>query len=439
VEIVPNQQHLAHMRALVWLALVTDVAGHGMLTVPAPRDGTQNAGPNKGGAAEPCGTATATAATPTVTLAAGAPTTVEWRLNAAHGGPCEIRIAATDDALAGTAPLETVGACNGQDSVGITVPAGITGNAVMQWYWDGDGPYYDCADITVTGGTAAAAGGAAASAAATGAAASGSAEAEPAFAEVEVVFSNDIADVSDEWETRVIRAVATNVGISASRIEIAEILPGSIRVIFRFFEDLAADASDDEDALSADDSAKKLAEQLDSGTGIMTSPDFECCYTSYEITQWASPGMEYLKWFLMFLLIAGAIVGALKFLKWKKEQGPVKAELKLRQQDKEAAAAAGDDVENEAKGGSSGTGDTEVSRPVVASAVPDAASALPAKPSPPPLEGLEGRFFAAAAASPSGEGGGGGGAGGGWGTMRAASRQIQSARTLGVMRKSLTG
>ena len=117
--------------------------GHGILTTPAPRDGTTIAGGNKGNVG-PCGDNTATAGTATATLAAGAQTTVRWALNAAHNGPCEVKIAATDGALAGAATLANVGACNGQDSVDITVPAGMAaGNAVLQWNWSGDAPYFD--------------------------------------------------------------------------------------------------------------------------------------------------------------------------------------------------------------------------------------------------------------------------------------------------------
>ena len=137
------------------------------MTTPAPRAGTNQAGGNKGGGAGPCGPQNA--ATPQVTLAAGAQTTVEWDINAAHGGSCEIKVAPTDGeleaatAIGGNFPCGT----NGQATTRtVTIPADTpAGRAVLQWYWTGDGPYWNCADVTITGGG----GGAAASTAAGGA------------------------------------------------------------------------------------------------------------------------------------------------------------------------------------------------------------------------------------------------------------------------------
>ena len=144
---------------------VAGVAGHGILTTPAPRDGTNVAGGNKGNNAGPCGTQTDDAGTPTATLAAGEQTTVRYNLVAAHNGPCEVRIAATQGALGNADVLARNNACNSQDDLTVTVPADLGGTAVPQWYWNGDAPYYDCADITVSR----AAGGAANSAAQGGA------------------------------------------------------------------------------------------------------------------------------------------------------------------------------------------------------------------------------------------------------------------------------
>ena len=137
------------------------------MTSPAPRAGTNQADGNKGGGAGPCGPQNA--ATPQVTLAAGAQTTVEWDINAPHGGSCEIKVAPTDGeleaatAIGGNFPCGT----NGQATTRtVTIPADTpAGRAVLQWYWTGDGPYWNCADVTITGGG----GGAAASAAAGGA------------------------------------------------------------------------------------------------------------------------------------------------------------------------------------------------------------------------------------------------------------------------------
>ena len=412
------------MRGIVGMVLLGCVAGHGMLSIPAPRAGTQQAGPNKGNVG-PCGTATATAAAPSAELQAGTATTVTWTLAAAHAGPCNIRIAQTDAALADAPLLETVAACNQQNSVAVTVPAGLSGNAVLQWHWQGDGPYFDCADVTVTGRGAA-------NSAAGGGALSSELEDPIPYAEVEVVFSNDMADVEaagGAWEAGVVTAIATHVGIPASRIEIAKILPGSIRVFIRFLEALV---DGDEQALSADDSAKLFSEQLDAGTDVMTDPSFACCYESHEITQWSSPTWMYLKWFVAFLVVASCILGTLKFLQWKKESAVVKAELELREKEQDAVADAG--YAPKATRGDSDGADTladalsfDNEAPTLATG---SAQPRPARLKPPSLAGIESRFFAAA---PPTEVDGGGG---GWGTMRTASRQIQTARALGAMRAS---
>ncbi len=357
---------------------------------------------------------------------------MRYRLDAAHNGPCEVRIAATQGGLDGAAVLARNGACNQQDDLTVTVPAELSGNAVLQWYWDGDGPYYDCADITVRAG-------AAASATAGGALSTDVDDPVP-YAEVEVVFSNDMADVEaagGEWQTGVIRAIAANVGIPASRIEIARIVPGSIRVFIRFLEDLTAD-EDGEEVLSADDSARLFSEQLEAGTDVMSDPSFACCYESHEITQWASPTIwRVFKWFVFFLLMAGCAAATLKFLQWKKESAAVKAELKLR--DKEDAAGDVDyerkiGVDYKSKAGHGDEGSVDASADSLAeSAVVATGSAQPVRLQPPSLASLESRFFAAAA-SPSGAEG----SDGGWGAIRSASRQIQTARALGLTRASLS-
>ena len=124
------------------------------MTTPAPRAGTNQAGGNKGGGAGPCGPQNA--ATPQVTLAAGAQTTVEWDINAAHGGSCEIKVAPTDGELEAATAIGGNFPCgaNGQATTRtVTIPADTAaGTAVLQWYWTGDGPYWNCADVTITGG-----------------------------------------------------------------------------------------------------------------------------------------------------------------------------------------------------------------------------------------------------------------------------------------------
>ena len=62
--------------------------GHGILTTPAPRDGT-----TIGRGPEPCGETNGNAGAPTATLAAGQETTVEYDLRAAHNGPCRVNVA----------------------------------------------------------------------------------------------------------------------------------------------------------------------------------------------------------------------------------------------------------------------------------------------------------------------------------------------------------
>ena len=61
-----------------------------------------------------------------------------------------MRIAATQGALDGANALARNNACNQANDLTVTVPAELSGTAVLQWYWDGDAPYYDCADITVS-------------------------------------------------------------------------------------------------------------------------------------------------------------------------------------------------------------------------------------------------------------------------------------------------
>jgi predicted carbohydrate-binding protein with CBM5 and CBM33 domain len=135
------------------------VRGHGLLATPTPRTGTTQAGGNKN-SGTPCGRNTATKGAISATLAAGSQTTVSWTMGAAHNGPCTIKIAGGDP---GGAPDFSnvavvaggqIAACNAQPrSATITVPAGLpAGDAVLQWFWQGDGTYENCADITITGG-----------------------------------------------------------------------------------------------------------------------------------------------------------------------------------------------------------------------------------------------------------------------------------------------
>ena len=59
---------------------------------------------------------------------------------------------------------------------------------MLQWFWQGDGPYYDCSDITIGAAAGGAGAGATAATAASAAGATAEVEAleEPASAEVKV-------------------------------------------------------------------------------------------------------------------------------------------------------------------------------------------------------------------------------------------------------------
>jgi len=166
------------------LCLVRQADGHGLLTNPAPRTGTNRAGPNKGNVG-PCGTGggNTNAGASSMTVAAGETAALEWRIDANHGGPCQINLAATGAAINEPAnnaltPLCQNGACpagaqvgventnnnnndpangifacaqnGGNDDRTVTVPADAApGPAVLQWQWNGDAMYYDCMDITI--------------------------------------------------------------------------------------------------------------------------------------------------------------------------------------------------------------------------------------------------------------------------------------------------
>lgn len=196
--------------ALALLGALGSAASHGIMTVPRARD--QNAGPDR---SPPCGASFATpspklhrlapffskgpalrqgkarrsqqlrsscqcekkkprcpsfvrvtlyvccwvgasngdAGAPTATLNAGEQTTVRYDLRAQHGGLCEVKIAATEDALADAPALATNNQCRDADSLTVTVPANLAGSAVLQWHWVGDAApqgYNDCADVTIS-------------------------------------------------------------------------------------------------------------------------------------------------------------------------------------------------------------------------------------------------------------------------------------------------
>lgn len=160
-------------RAVVLLLALSGLdvcSGHGLLTIPRPRQGTNEAGQNKGSAAavSPCGLTTNlelnTRNAPVVTFTPGdLATTVSWSCNAGHGGTCDILLstAGTDPGTGDGTPLAgtfvdiaggSFGCCSeiGVESRPVAIPAATSvGAAVLQWHWDGDQHYNDCADVVI--------------------------------------------------------------------------------------------------------------------------------------------------------------------------------------------------------------------------------------------------------------------------------------------------
>lgn len=264
---------------LALLALAHGTDAHGLLTKPAPRTGTNQAGANKN-SNTPCGSATATKETSSATLQAGATSTIEWRFGAAHAGPCTIKIAGGAAGATGApdfsnVPTVTGGditACNTVTTATITVPADIpSGPAVLQWHWQGDGSYDNCADITIAGGAAASA------------AAAAQVVDQPDYGDVQVTFSGNVGVTdTDTWKASVVKLIAQHTGIDANRVEIVSVTAGSIVVLFRLW-----DAPDGVDvAVDADEAVDRLDEQLQCKDGyeckgIMSSPEFQCCYEGH--------------------------------------------------------------------------------------------------------------------------------------------------------------
>lgn len=96
---------------------------------------------------------------PAATLQAGQPIELTWDCRIAHNGrTCEILLAegTTDTAQGnngGFTSLTGEFECCTQvqeESRTVTVPASAAaGNAVLEWTWAGDGPYFDCTDIAI--------------------------------------------------------------------------------------------------------------------------------------------------------------------------------------------------------------------------------------------------------------------------------------------------
>jgi hypothetical protein len=88
--------------------------------------------------------------------------TVEWQVDAPHGGTARLslttetgtpQVDAATGVFSNTAfQTELFGCCNsgGKETRQITLPAGMSaGGATLQWFWDGDQNYYNCADVVI--------------------------------------------------------------------------------------------------------------------------------------------------------------------------------------------------------------------------------------------------------------------------------------------------
>ena len=95
------------------------------------------------------------------------------------------------------------------------------------------------------------------------------------FADVEVTFSNSMADDTAAWRAQLIATAAASVGVPEAQVEIAAVQPGSVTVTFRFLDGAAG-------SQTAVASAKAMSEQLSAGTGVMTAPEFSCCVVRHE-------------------------------------------------------------------------------------------------------------------------------------------------------------
>eukprot|EP01048_Picozoa_sp_COSAG05_P019989 COSAG05_NODE_3284_length_2177_cov_2.952358_2_plen_475_part_00 len=294
--------------ALLALLLPRRTSAHGMLSVPTPRTGTAMAGGNKN-SGTPCGSATNTKGAATATLAAGAATTVKWTFGANHGGPCTIKLASGTQGGAGEPDFSTAAdlgggefAC-GDETKTVTVPANTpAGAGVLQWHWQGDGAYDDCADVTISAAGPP----------------PGPPPPAPDFADVEVIFSNDPVSVTESWRNSIKAEISTHVGIDVARIEIAEESAASLRILFRFWD------APDESGVGADQAADELSEQLscnpeeDDCEGIMAELEFSCCYQSHQVVAGGGYNSPAKIGAIVVLLIVALLLGAAAFVYWMK-------------------------------------------------------------------------------------------------------------------------
>jgi hypothetical protein len=157
---------------MVWtfvFGILALAAGHGYMEAPQPRAGTSAAGNNKGRNRGPCGAGTQlqTQGSPVATYVAGQQVQITWRTTIPHGGTC--RISLTTESVGVPADVDGTGRLDGtkngvyqltndfpccktrtRETATITIPEGVScTNCVLQWFWDGDSNYYNCADISI--------------------------------------------------------------------------------------------------------------------------------------------------------------------------------------------------------------------------------------------------------------------------------------------------
>ncbi|KAJ3101965.1 hypothetical protein HDU97_000941 [Phlyctochytrium planicorne] len=157
--------HFSPSTIIAFLALAsTYVQGHAVLKTPAPRKGMAD-----GIGIKYIGNLTKSSPDPdfppcdkfgkgpsTATLAAGSDLKVEWDIKINHKSDPGVKVAVQ---FGGVGAFETLakGIDNNLKATTVKLPAGKTGDAVIQWQWgsDEDGGFYlGCADVTVTAGAA---------------------------------------------------------------------------------------------------------------------------------------------------------------------------------------------------------------------------------------------------------------------------------------------
>lgn len=154
---------------IIALSSIALVSGHGKMDSPQPRAGTRVAGNNKGNNRGPCGSGAAlnTQGAPVATYIPGQTVDVQIRTTIRHGGTCRISLieqgAGTPTAIDNQGRLDAsvngvydltgdFPCCqtNGVETKSVTIPATAScTNCVLQWFWDGDSNYYNCADISI--------------------------------------------------------------------------------------------------------------------------------------------------------------------------------------------------------------------------------------------------------------------------------------------------